>query len=479
MSKQFFSRRGARAASVALGSGLAVSCLAASPALAADIDGRLPIFMAAPFAGLLLSIALGPLLFTHVWHAHFGKITALWAALAVVGLAVFAGVQPTLGAAWHTIALEYVPFLIMLFALFTIAGGFVVEGNLHGSPALNTTFLGVGALVASLIGTTGASMVLIRPLLRANDDRIHNTHTVIFFIFLVSNIGGALTPLGDPPLFLGFLRGVDFFWTLKFLWSQTLFAVVSLLLVFFALDFWLYRKEGHLPQDPTPDSPLRVKGLINLPLLAVVVGAIVMSGFWKPGVAWEVAGARIELQNVVRDLLMIAAGVASLILTPKGAREKNEFSWDPILEVAKLFAGIFLALIPVMAMLHAGLEGPFAGLLKALSTPDGQPNNAAYFWATGALSSFLDNAPTYLVFFELAGGDTARLMGAMSGTLTAVSLGAVFMGAVTYVGNAPNFMVFAIARQGGVKMPGFFGYMLWSVGILIPLFLMVQFIFLR
>jgi Na+/H+ antiporter NhaD/arsenite permease-like protein len=454
-------------------------CLLAQPAHAAGLDGRLPVVLALPFAGMLLSIALGPLLFAHVWHAHYGKIAALWAALAVLGLAMVSGAGPTAAAAWHTLALEYVPFLIMLFALFTIAGGFVVEGNLHGSPAVNTTFLGIGALSASLVGTTGASMILIRPLLRANDDRLHNAHTIVFFIFLVSNIGGALTPLGDPPLFLGFLRGVDFFWTLKHLWPESLFAVATLLIVFFALDSRLYRKEGHLPRDPTPDSPLVFRGRVNLLLLGAVIAAIILSGVWKPGVEWTLFGVRVELQNVVRDIVMIAAALASLALTPKDLRERNGFSWDPIIEVAKLFAGIFLAIIPVMAMLQAGRQGPFAGLLDALSTADGRPHDGAYFWATGALSSFLDNAPTYLVFFELAGGDPARLMGPMASTLAAISLGAVFMGAVTYVGNAPNFMVYAIARQAGVTMPGFFGYMLWSIGILAPLFIAVHLIFLR
>jgi len=459
----------------------AALALAASalPASAADINGALPSALALPFAGILLSIALGPLLAAHVWHAHYGKVAAVWGMAALAGLAAFAGIGPTLAAAWHAMALEYAPFIVMLFALYTISGGLVVTGHLHGSPRLNTSLLAIGALAASLVGTTGASMILIRPLLSANDNRAHNAHVVVFFIFLVSNIGGSLSPLGDPPLFLGFLRGVEFFWTLKYLWPQTLFMVVCLLAIFYALDSWLYAREGIIRPDSTPDSPLRLAGGVNLILVGVVIAAIVMSGLWKPGVAWDIAGTKLELQNLTREAVLIAAALVSLAVTPQALREANGFEWEPIREVAKLFAAIFICIIPVMAMLHAGAEGPFAGLIAALKRPDGGLSDPAFFWATGLLSSFLDNAPTYLVFFEMAGGDAGRLTGPLASTLAAISLGAVFMGALTYVGNAPNFMVYAIARRAGVKMPGFFGYMLWSFGVLLPLFVALQLLFLR
>jgi Na+/H+ antiporter NhaD/arsenite permease-like protein len=325
-------------------------------------------------------------------------------------------------------------------------------------------------------------MVLIRPLLRANDERRTNVHVVVFFIFLVSNIGGSLSPLGDPPLFLGFLRGVDFFWTTRHLLPQTLFLSVLLLGLFFLFDLWVYGREAkERPlRDPTPDDPrLRVRGIPNILLIAVAVGAILLSGAWGPGMEVRLLGAEIELQNVVRDIVLLAVGLLSLAVTPRKDREANGFSFEPLKEVAKLFAGIFVCIVPVMAMLKAGREGAFAPHVALVSNPDGTPNPAAYFWLTGLLSSFLDNAPTYLVFFELAGGDSARLMGPLAPVLAAISAGAVFMGANTYIGNAPNFMVYAIAREAGVRTPTFFGYMLWSGLILTPLFVLVTFIFLR
>ena len=297
--------------------------------------------------------------------------------------------------------------------------------------------------------------------MRANDDRRHNVHVIVFFIFLVSNIGGSLTPLGDPPLFLGFLRGVDFFWTTTHLLPQTLFASALLLALFFVVDLVIYKKEGHVRPDPTPDNPVRVTGGINFVLILVIIAAILMSATIDLGRA-TLLGIEIELANALRDLIMIAVTIASLTLTPQANRDENGFSWGPIKEVAKLFAGIFIAIIPVLAMLKAGANGAFAPLVALVTNPDGSANNAAYFWLSGGLSSFLDNAPTYLVFFELAGGDAQQLMTTGALTLAAISAGAVFMGANSYIGNAPNFMVYAIAREGGVKMPSFFGYLLWS-----------------
>jgi Na+/H+ antiporter NhaD/arsenite permease-like protein len=302
----------------------------------------------------------------------------------------------------------------------------------------------------------------------------------VFFIFLVSNVGGSLTPLGDPPLFLGFLRGVDFFWTTTHLFSETLFVAGLLLGAFFLLDTVLYRKEGKPPlRDPTPDKKVRLRGLVNLGLIGVVIAAILMSAAWKPGVSFSIHGVVVELQTALRDLVFVLATLTSLALTRREYRAANGFSWGPIQEVAKLFAGIFLCMVPVLAMLRAGARGPFAPLLALVSSPDGSPNNAAYFWLTGGLSSFLDNAPTYLVFFELAGGEPKHLMTAGHLTLAAISSGAVFMGANTYIGNAPNFMVYAIAKNSGVKMPGFFGYMLWSGAVLIPTFILATFVFFR
>lgn len=458
-------------------------CLPAGPALAASgIDGAsMGVLWALPFAGMLLSIALGPILFPHFWELNYGKFAAFWAALVLIPLIAFRGFEPALGALAHTALLEYIPFIILLFALFTIAGGILIMGNLHGNPVTNTALLAIGTLMASFVGTTGASIIMIRPVLRANDSRRHNVHVVVFFIFLVSNIGGSLTPLGDPPLFLGFLRGVSFFWTTTHLLPETLLAVAILLALFYALDSWFYRREEGMPplKDPTPDRDIKLYGKVNFILLGGVIAAILMSASWKPGIVFDILGSKVELQNVVRDIVLLALAALSLKLTPNPVRAGNEFTWGPIKEVAKLFAGIFVCIIPVLAMLQAGRDGAFSGLVSLVTNPDGSHNTVAYFWLTGILSSFLDNAPTYLVFFELAGGNPQVLMTTGALTLAAVSAGAVFMGANTYIGNAPNFMVYAIAKDRKVKMPSFFGYMAWSGAILIPIFILQTVIFFR
>ena len=460
-----------------LAAGLALPALAG----AAELDGAsLGVAWGLPFAGLLLSIALMPLLAGPVWHHHFGKITAGWALAFLVPFAITFG-PAVMGTNFaHALIAEYIPFIVLLTALFTAAGGIYVRGNLHGSPALNTGILATGAVLASVMGTTGASMLLIRPLIRANDNRKSVVHVVVFFIFIVSNAGGSLTPLGDPPLFLGFLKGIDFFWTVKWIFPETLFLVGSLLAIFYALDNWHYRREGVTRVDPTPDDPrVGLDGAINFVPLGLVVVLVLMSGLWKPGISFDVFGTAVGLPQIVRDVSLVGVIALSLAITPKGVREANQFSWAPMAEVAKLFAGIFLTMIPVLAMLRAGEAGAFAGVVHAVTGPDGQPVNAAYFWFSGALSSFLDNAPTYLVFFNLAGGDPQTLMTTLAPTLAAISAGSVFMGANTYIGNAPNFMVKAIAEDRGVKMPSFFGYMAWSGTILLPLFVVMTFIWFR
>jgi Na+/H+ antiporter NhaD/arsenite permease-like protein len=461
---------------------LVVLCFAGSAHAAEGLDGTTMSFLwAIPFIGILLSIATGPLFYPHLWEHHYGKFALFWSLCVIVAVIVSAGVVAGVHTLLHTMLLEYVPFILLLFALYTIAGGVYLEGNLRGTPAANTLLLAAGTLLASFVGTTGASMIMIRPLLRANDDRVYRVHTVVFFIFLVSNIGGALTPLGDPPLFVGFLKGVDFFWTTTHLWRPTLVVSMILLVLFLVIDLILHKREErlHHPLDPTPDSPLVLHGGINFLLLGAVIAAILMSAGWKPGVTFSIGGVPVELQNVVRDVIFVLAAFASLVLTRKASRHANGFSWGPIQEVAILFACIFISIVPVIAMLHAGANGAFAPLIALVAQPDGSPDNVAYFWLTGALSSFLDNAPTYLVFFELAGGDPKALMTTFGPTLAAISLGAVYMGANSYIGNAPNFMVYAIARGSGVRMPSFFGYMLWSSVILLPTFVVVTLLFLR
>jgi Na+/H+ antiporter NhaD/arsenite permease-like protein len=384
------------------------------------------------------------------------------------------------GSLVHALLAEYIPFIVLLTALYTIAGGIFIRGNLHGSPARNTGLLAIGTVLASVMGTTGASMLMIRPLIRANDNRNHKTHVVVFFIFLVSNVGGSLTPLGDPPLFLGFLKGVDFFWTLRHIFPETLFLAGSLLVIFYLLDSWYYRKEGVLPVDPTPDTRrIGFDGGINFWLLAGVVALVLMSGFWQGAPVFRVWGTEVGLQGMVRDAGLVALTLISLKLTPASVQHSNQFSWGPMQEVAKLFAGIFLTIIPVIAMLRAGADGPFGAVVSAVTRPDGQPDPAMYFWATGALSSFLDNAPTYLVFFNTAGGDPTLLMTALAPTLAAISAGAVFMGANSYIGNAPNLMVKAIAEDRGINMPSFLGYLAWSGAVLVPLFVVMTFIWFK
>ncbi|MEY2655952.1 MAG: hypothetical protein RLZZ524_2980 [Pseudomonadota bacterium] len=458
-----------------------LSLLVTPLAQAAEVDGSaLSAAWAIPFAGLLLSIALCPLLVPAVWHHHFGKITAGWSLAFLLPFAAVFGAGLAGQGLVHALVAEYLPFIVLLTALYTVAGGIHIRGNFHGSPTFNACLMVIGAVLASFMGTTGASMLMIRPLIRANDNRRHAAHVVVFFIFIVSNAGGSLTPLGDPPLFLGFLKGVDFFWTMGHVFPETLFLIGALLAIFWVVDTWFYRREGVERADPTPDDDrFAIEGRVNLLLLLVIVGLVLMSGTWKPGITFEVAGFALGLEQIVRDVALLAVIVASLQLTDRRVHQDNQFNWAPMQEVAKLFAGIFLTITPVLAMLKAGSAGAFAPVVDLVTGPDGQPIPAMYFWASGLLSSFLDNAPTYLVFFNLAGGDPQVLMTTLAPVLAAISAGSVFMGANSYIGNAPNLMVKAIAEDRGVRMPSFFGYMAWSGAVLIPLFIVMTAIWMR
>lgn len=454
----------------------------ASHASAQGLQGHsLGLWWALPFVCLLLAIAMVPLLLPRIWHAHDGKIAALCALAFLLPLTLLQGPGTSLAVLAHVMLSEYLPFLILITALYTTAGGIYVRGNLHGSPALNTTLMAIGALLASVMGTTGASMLMVRPLIRANDNRPSAAHVMVFFIFIVSNAAGALTPLGDPPLFLGFLQGVDFFWTLKALLPQTAFLVGVLLLLFYLLDSYRFKRDGLLAStDPTPDDGrLGLEGMINLLPLLAIMGLVLMSGAWHSGLSWTVLGVNLALESLLRDLGLLAVVFVSLWLTPQAVREKNRFSWGPMQEVARLFAGIFITMIPVMAMLKAGEQGAFASLVHLVNDASGQPRPWAYFWLSGSLSSFLDNAPTYLVFFNLAGGDAQQLMQGLAPVLAAVSAGSVYMGANSYIGNAPNFMVKAVAEARGIRMPSFVGYLGWSSVVLLPLFLIQTLIWFR
>jgi Na+/H+ antiporter NhaD/arsenite permease-like protein len=428
-----------------------------------------------PFIGILLSIALFPLFAPDFWEHHFGKVSAGWSLVIILPMLVEFGLHVTLFEVLHTYLLEYIPFIILLLALFTIAGGVRITGELSGSPGVNTILLLIGTILASWMGTTGAAMLMIRPVLRANEWRKHKVHTIIFFIFLVANIGGALTPLGDPPLFLGFLQGVHFFWTTEHLFLEMTFVVSILLVLYYFWDRAAYNKETSNPPESNGEK-IGIEGSFNLLLLLGIVGAVLFSGFVKLG-DFTIYGIHIPIQNEIRDIAMLVLAYASWKFTPKESRAANGFDWFPIIEVGKLFAGIFITIIPAIAILRAGESGALGAVVKLVTHPDGSPNDHMYFWITGLLSSFLDNTPTYLVFFNTAGGHAAELMTTYASTLVAISCGAVFMGANSYIGNAPNFMVKSIAESDGVEMPSFLGYMKWSVGILIPTFIVFSLIF--
>jgi Na+/H+ antiporter NhaD/arsenite permease-like protein len=450
---------------------------------------RLPFWTGLPFAGILLSIALCPLLAPRFWERHYKRVAIAWALLLAIPF-VSAFEALAIYKILEVVLIDYVPFLILLWGLYTVSGGILLRGTMVGTPVLNTLMLLVGTVLASWMGTTGASMLLVRPLLRANAARRQKSHVFIFFIFLVANIGGALTPLGDPPLFLGLIHGVPFFWTLKLL-PVLLFVTGILLAVFFALDTWFYSRELRRVRDLAErggGEPLRLEGGRNFLWLGGILAAVLLSGTWHAG-HLDFYGIHLEVRNLARDLAILAMGFLSIRTTSQRIRRDNGFTWHPIQEVGFLFFGIFMTIIPVLMILHAGTHGQFAFLVSRVT------ESWHYFWITGLLSSFLDNAPTYLTFFNLALGQldlTQAEVGAIlrgvldhpdgprfAGFLLAISAGAVFMGANTYIGNAPNFMVLSIAQENQVKMPSFFGYMAWSGLVLLPVFLLVTLVFFR
>lgn len=449
-----------------------------------------------PFALLLAAIAIFPLVHGHWWEHNTNK--GIVVALLSIPLAIYLLVAFGDGAVHELLdkVKEYISFIALLAALYVISGGIYVKGSLAGTPLANTSLLALGAILASVIGTTGASVVFIRPLLRANRSRQARAHIVIFFIFIVSNCGGLLTPLGDPPLFLGFLKGVPFIWTVQNLWMQWLFVNVVLLVIFNIWDqIVLNREEKLLPgsqlEEAEKHEPFSILGMHNILFLLGVVGVIVLSGQNAfDGINKQfLAFLNVKGLQIIggQELAMIVLAVVAYVTTPNGNRENNKFTFGPILEVAVLFVGIFITMTPALQILNAWGNNLRPDLGEFALKGPGQ-----FFWATGILSSFLDNAPTYLTLASTACGingvpveGDAYLMELLSKgpdavkLLIAISCGAVFMGANTYIGNGPNFMVKAIAEENGVQMPGFFGYMLYSCGILIPIFIAVTFIFFR
>lgn len=453
-----------------------------------ELGDLLPLWSMLPFLGMLLSIAVFPVIKGEWWEHNMMKVVVFWSLIFLIPFGIDFGGDVLLFHLLEIVLLDYLPFIILLFGLFAVTGGIILRGTLVGTPKINLILLLIGTALASWVGTTGASMLLIRPVIRANQWRQKKRHVIIFFIFLVSNIGGCLTPIGDPPLFLGFLRGVPFFWTMKLFPMMALNAAI-LLGVLFLLDSYYYRKElaeGRRPEDvfgDGPRQPLKVEGLHNLIFIAMIIAAVILNGllpnleFFADQSTGEVYGIHVYgglvvgYNSVVQMSVILFAAFLSLKLTKKEIRTDNCFTWSCIEEVATLFIGIFITMIPALTLLKAN------GAALGLQTP------AQFFWATGTLSSFLDNAPTYLVFLTTAGAlgsaeGIATAVGVLApGLLLAVSAGAVFMGANTYIGNAPNFMVRCVALESGIPMPSFFGYMGWSVCFLIPLFLLDTIIF--
>lgn len=442
------------------------------------IDARhLSLLWVIPFVGILLSIALLPLLTPHFWHHHYGKVSLFWWLIFFGAFSVKFGISTGSYYLLEVYLLEFIPFITLLLALFTVAGGIQLKGDLAGTPKINTIMIFIGGVLASFMGTTGAAMVMIRPILKANQWRKNRVHVVVFVIFVVANVGGGLTPLGDPPLFLGFLKGVDFFWTIKHMLSPVAFTIGILLVIFFIMDTYYYKKEDSKPEKKPGEEKLKLVGIPNMLLIPCIVGAVIVSSI-NMGTAFTLHFVEMPLSSVLQVSLLLVITVISLKVSDASIRKGNDFSWEPIREVAKLFATIFMTMVTPIAMLRAGADGPMGMVIKGVADSSGNFINSNFFWATGILSSFLDNAPTYLVFFNTAGGNPIDLMGIHAGTLLAISAGAVFMGANTYIGNAPNFMTKSIAEESGIVMPSFFGYMFkYSIPILIPVFILVTYIF--
>jgi Na+/H+ antiporter NhaD/arsenite permease-like protein len=420
------------------------------------VTSTLGVLWVLPFVGLLLSVALLPILTPAHWPRRRAEGTLFWALAFLVPAAILRGPLATLQVLTATVRYEYLPFILLLGALYVVTGGLHIGGTPRAGPVVNTALLALGTVLGGVIGTMAAALLLVRPLIRINRHR-RRAHPFLFFIVLVANVGGALSPLGNPPLLLGYLEGVPFFWPLRHLWLPTLVVSVGLLLVFFVLDLYLARAPEHVAEEA---AKLSLRGSINLPLLAAIIAIVVLA------------------PQPIADVLYVAIALLSLWLTPTGARRANHFEWEPIVEVAVLFAGIFVTLIPALGAIAAGENGPAAPLVAALSA-GGVPNNMLFYGVTGMLSAFLDNAPTYLLFFQFAGGDVARLTGPLAATLAAISAGAMYFGALSYLGSAPNLMVKSLAEASGVRMPGFFAFTGLACLIAGPWYVVIALLFFR
>lgn len=439
-----------------------------------------------PFAGILLSIAIFPLVKPQWWESHQPIVVAIWSLLFIIPFAMSNGAPEALETVLECVIGDYLTFIVLLFGLFCVAGNITMEGDLAGSPRVNIILLTIGTLLSSVIGTTGSSMLMVRPVIKMNSWRRRRKHIMVFFIFLVSNIGGCLTPIGDPPLLMGFARGVPFFWSLH-LFPILIFNMVVLLIIFYWIDRRAYCKDiarGRMPDISKPGTRISIKGLHNLIFIALIVAAVILSGVLPEFPAFKDAEGAVRgihifgevtltYPAIIEMVIILIAAFLSFKTTNPEIRKKNHFTWGPIKEVAVLFIGIFITMQPALMILKNA--GGSLGLTEPFEM----------FWATGMLSSFLDNTPTYLVFLTTAGAmDFAKGLATTLGTvpvqmLTAISCGAVFMGANSYIGNAPNFMVKSISDENGIHMPSFFGYVLWSLCILVPVFLLDTLVFFR
>ena len=446
----------------------------------------LELLLCIPFAGLLLSIAVMPLIKGEWWESHQPLVVGFWILLMLVPFAFVYGPHKAAETVLECTVNDYLTFIVLLFGLFCVSGNITMEGDFAGSPRINVGLLALGTLLASCIGTTGASMLMVRPVIKMNSWRKRKSHIMVFFIFMVSNMGGCLTPIGDPPLLMGFMRGVPFFWSMH-LFPVLIFNMAILLFVFYHLDKWAYRKDisrGRKPDISKPGTEFSIDGLHNIVFLVMIVAAVILSGVLPGMSAFQDAAGNVRgihifgevtltFPAMIEIVLILLAAWLSFKTTKSEIRRRNHFTWGAIKEVAVLFIGIFITMQPALMLLKA--VGPELGVTEPFQM----------FWATGTLSSFLDNTPTYLVFLTTAGtlgftqGIATSLGTVPQKVLSAVSCGAVFMGANTYIGNAPNFMVKSISDENGVNMPSFFGYMLWSLVFLVPVFVIDTLVFFR
>lgn len=430
---------------------------------------------AVPFILSLLSIAFCPFIIKDIWEKHSFKILLIFPIILGIAITNVYGISFCAHEFIHSILEHYIPLIVLLFALFTVTGGIVINIEKSVTPFFNAGMLFVASLLAGWIGTTGASMLFIRPLINLNKGRKNITHIIIFFIFLVANIGGGFTPLGDPPLFMGFLEGVDFFWTIKNIGLHVLVSIIVLTSIFLLIDSYMFRKENtNKSKAKQKKINIKFEGLKNIPLLILIIAAVILSGIGKQNLI-KIFGIDMSVQSIIRDVFLFVIGIYSLKTTSDEIHKKNNFNFIPLKEVAEIFIVIFLTLIPVSYILKEGANGAFSGFFNWVSSANGIDAMRCFF-GTGSLSSFLDNAPTYLIFFNLSSGDAGILMTTLSNVLKAISLGSVFWGAVTYIGNAPNIMVRSIAEQEKINMPSFIGYMGWSFCILIPYFFLLSYI---